>query len=68
MSIHRYDIIWDPFPHIDFHFCRANSCYGTNLEHGFTFERAKEDIINYYKSMIEYWENISEKEWLSNGE
>ena len=70
-SKYRYDVSFGNalrFP-IDHHYCRdwegEDGCYGTNPEHGSSWEEAKEEYIHYLKSEIEYWRKLTEKEYLS---
>lgn len=53
----RYDVIYTSKQcYIQPHFCREwdedGGCYGTNPYHGFTFEEAKREVINYYQLRI----------------
>lgn len=55
----RYDVIYTGFkgPYIDFHFCREwdgdKDCYGTNPDHGFTWEEARDEVIKYWAALEE---------------
>jgi hypothetical protein len=67
---HRYDVVYDVNgPILTFHFCREwdenGGCYGTNPDHGFTFEEAKEIVLEHYSSLLNQWKEMSEEEWLN---
>lgn len=52
-----YDVVYvSDFkrPIIQPHFCREFGCYGTNKNHGFTWEEARDILIDYYEKEIEY--------------
>lgn len=65
----RFDIIYDGHgAHITYHFCRErededHGCYGTNPRHGFSFEEAKQQMIEYHKEQAERWANMTVEEW-----
>ncbi len=53
---------------IDFHYCREwenddLGCYGFNPNHGFTFDEAKQEMINWYENQVEYWKTLTYKDW-----
>lgn len=65
----RLDVIWkENSVSLDYHFCRSwdgdKGCYGTNPDHGFTFEEAKKQIANYYREQAAYWDAITFDEWV----
>ena len=70
-SKYRYDVSFRNALHfpIDHHFCREweghEGCYGANPDHGFSWEEAKKEYINYLQSEIEYWRKLTEKEYLN---
>ena len=45
------------------HFCRDYDCFGSNPDHGYSFEEAKEDIIKSLQSEIDWWKSQTEKEY-----
>jgi hypothetical protein len=64
----RFDIVWrGDDASIDYHFCRSwdgdRGCYGTNPDHGFTFDEAKKQIADHYRRRAEHWESLTFKEW-----
>lgn len=73
MSNQRYDVIYSQFGvYIQPHFCREfsvdengklNGCFGMNPEHGYTFEAAKQQVIDSLLLEIEFWEKVTEKEY-----
>jgi len=75
MSEHKFDVSFPAdMPFVDYHHCREweedaegnmQGCYGTNPNHGFTFEEAKEKIIEFYQKQLEYWQDLTEEEWLN---
>ena len=52
---------------ISYHYCRewvnGVGCYGTNPEHGFSFEEAKIHVSDWYSTLAEYWKNLTFEEW-----
>jgi hypothetical protein len=45
---------------IEPHFCRSwdedgNGCYGTNLDHGFTFETACDHVADWHEQQAKAW-------------
>lgn len=70
MSENRYDIVYDGGKcSITFHFCRewdeyGEGCYGTNPTHGFTFEEAKKQVVEFYMRRVNDWSHLTEKQWL----
>ena len=61
----RYDIIYTGNSiEIEPHFCRIwdenGGCYGTNEEHGMSWDEAKRHVIEYYKGRIAEIENMEE--------
>ena len=68
----RFDVIYDSHgAHLDRHFCRewtdGEGCYGTNPDHGFTFDEAKEHVAKWYEDMAEYWRKLTLTEWEHGG-
>ena len=51
----KYDVIYDKNGiHLDYHFCREfdenmDGCFGTNEDHGFSFEEAKEEVAIWHE-------------------
>ena len=67
MSDGRYDISWDEKgPSIVQHFCREwdgdVGCYGTNHDHGYSFDEAKEEVARWYADQAIYWRGRTEAE------
>lgn len=62
----RYDVIYGPDNSIAIepHFCRewddTGGCYGTNPDHGFSWEEAKNQVILHYERQIEFWSKLEE--------
>ncbi len=57
-----YDLIFDEHsdyrgPYIEGHFCRVwegdVGCYGSNPDHGMTFDEAKAEIIAWWQALTE---------------
>lgn len=48
---------------IDAHFCREwtadGGCYGTNPDHGFTFDEACDQVAEYYERLAKGWRDRS---------
>lgn len=68
MSEPRFDVIYSETGiSIDYHFCREwdenGGCYGTNPNHGFTFEEAKKAVVDYYQQKMEEAQNLTLAEW-----
>ena len=61
----RYDIVFSPegLVYPESHFCRYIDCFGSNEDHGYSWEEAKEQMILYYKSKVEEWENMEENDY-----
>lgn len=78
MSEPRFDVIYDEHGvHVDYHFCRdwepdkngeMEGCYGTNPNHGFTFDEAKQHVVDYHKMQAEEWARKTYDEWAGNME
>lgn len=72
----RYDLIWhsnplyaDSIPKIELHWCRAiysGASPACDETHGFQFEDAKKEVINYLKEYITRIENTTEEQFLTN--
>ena len=57
----RYDVLYrHDRVSLQHHFCRDIDCFGTNENHGFTLEEAKEMIIKWHQDQIEYWKNYTD--------
>lgn len=64
-----YDITYGPGPNdvdITAHFCREwegdKGCYGTNPDHGFTWEEAREEVAAWFDAQAAYWRSRTEAE------
>ena len=55
----NYEVYAEP------HFCREwedkGGCYGTNPEHGFTWEEVCQECIDHYEMMVTIWKERKEK-------
>ena len=73
MSRSGYDIVYGgpfyaPTCHIAPHHCRewdenGNGCYGTNPDHGYTWEQAKAELVTWHKQQAEEWETMTEDKY-----
>lgn len=71
MTENRYDVVYAGIAiTIEPHFCRDwepnesgefVGCYGTNPNHGYTFEEAKKECIKLLEKEISYWKNTTEE-------
>lgn len=67
--MNRYDLQFGPELNqvqIVPHFCRCLGCYGTDPDHGMTFEAARDLLIGYYQDLIATIEANEEERWLEN--
>lgn len=69
-SAARYDVIYGPSEsdcRIEPHFCREwegdLGCYGSNPDHGFTWEDARQHVVDFYTAMATLWQTRTE-DWL----
>lgn len=63
----RYDIChYGKHVAIEPHFCREwdenGGCYGTNPDHGYSWEEAKEQLISWHEAQIDLIKNMVEEE------
>ena len=68
MDIPRFDVIFErDGVRLDYHFCREwddkGGCYGTDPNHGYTFDEAKKEVADYYRKLAEYWDDLTLEEW-----
>ena len=69
MSEPRFDLSYGEHgASIDYHFCREwdgdDGCYGTNTNHGMSFDEAKEAMAQYHEAEAARWRAIkSFKDW-----
>lgn len=73
MSEPRFDIRYDRHgPSVDYHFCREwdgdEGCYGTNPYHGFTWNEAVMEMIQWHQSQIDRWRTLSFERWRGDDE
>ncbi len=66
----RYDVVYrEHHATIEPHFCREwddeGGCYGTNPNHGFTFEAACEVVAGWYAEQAALWRSGEHHECLS---
>lgn len=63
--VRRWDVCYSehrcyPEPH----FCREwdedGGCYGTNPDHGMTWDEARKEVADWYQRMADEWRNKSE--------
>ena len=64
----RFDIVYgENYVRLDYHFCREwddeGGCYGTNPNHGLSWDEAKQEMIAYLQGQIEYWQKLTLKKW-----
>lgn len=64
----RFDVLYGEHgPRLDFHFCRDwdddGGCYGTNLNHGVAWEKAREEIAKWHEQQAQYWRKLTFDEW-----
>ena len=62
----RFDISFGEHgPSFDYHFewHGETSCYGTNPNHGYTFDEVKEVMAEHHESMAAYWRELTLKQW-----
>lgn len=70
MNEQRYDVVYGNNKcDITFHFCRewnehGEGCYGTDPTHGFTFEEAKKEVVEFYTRRVNDWSTLTERNWL----
>lgn len=64
----RYDVIYTSSSEVTIepHFCREYDCFGTNPDHGFTFEEAKKVVSDHYLQLHKYWNNLEEEEFIES--
>ena len=68
MSEQRFDVIYGEFgPRVDYHFCRTwegdEGCYGTNLNHGLTWEAVREELAAWHEREAARWRALTHDEW-----
>lgn len=63
----RFDVYLRDGCSLSYHFCREwdndEGCYGTNPNHGYSFEEAKQEIVRFYERQAAYWQKITPDEW-----
>lgn len=64
----RFDVIYEGMgTRIDYHFCRQwddeGGCYGTRQDHGYSFEEAKQVVIDQLQSEIDHWRALTYDKW-----
>lgn len=52
----KYDVVFRgrEIPQIEPHFCREYDCFGTNEDHGFSWQEAKEEVARWLEVEREY--------------
>lgn len=78
MTKGRYDIVYGSdglraWVDVQMHFCREwvgnEGCYGTNPDHGMTWEEAREEVAKWHEEQAAYWRSREEEpESQSEGE
>jgi hypothetical protein len=69
MSRDRFDVDYRHYgPFIEYHFCRemdesGSGCFGTNQNHGMSFDEARAEIVKWYEEKAKYWRNLTRQEW-----
>ena len=70
----RFDVLWkEHWPSLDYHFCRGwefdpttgkeVGCYGTNPDHGYSWEEAKAEMVRWHEEEAERWRKKTLTEW-----
>lgn len=69
----RFDVLWKEHgPSLDYHFCRGwdmdengkeVGCYGTNSDHGSSFEEAKAEMAQWHEKEAARWRSMTLAEW-----
>lgn len=52
---------------IEPHFCREIDCFGTNPDHGYSFEDACEEVAKWHDMQAERWRSMTHEDavaWL----
>lgn len=69
-EISRWDVVYGPKEyecHLEPHFCREwddkGGCYGTNPDHGFTWEDARAEVSKFYERLSKEWATKNESEY-----
>lgn len=65
---HRFDVLYHSGSvTIDYHFCRSwdgdNGCYGTNPNHGRSWEEAKKEVADWHREQAKRWDAMSFEDW-----
>lgn len=73
MSKPRFDLYWGKHgPSLEYHFCRGwtvdaqgelSGCYGTNPDHGCTFEEGREQIAQWHETEAARWRSMTIEQW-----
>jgi len=63
----KFDICYGEAPDLEYHYCREwdgdGGCYGTNPDHGCTFDEGKEEIAKWYEARAAYWRQLTFDKW-----
>ena len=67
MSDSKYDVVYGKgIPQIEPHFCRyfedGVGCFGTNPNHGYTFDEAKHEVVEWLYSQAKNLKEITEEQ------
>ncbi len=64
MTEQRYDVLMTQHGlAVEEHFCREYGCYGTDPDHGVSWDDAKDEMVGYHASLAEKWAGMTEQEW-----
>lgn len=67
MTERRFDVVYAQHGvELEDHFCREYGCFGTNPDHGFTFDEAKNEVANHYANLATYWRDMTFEYWRKN--
>lgn len=64
IDMNRYDIIFGseglhPWVAVSPHFCRELGCFGTDPDHGYTWEQAREEVAKWHEEQAQYWRTLA---------
>jgi len=64
----RFDVIYERYGcRLDYHFCREwdedGGCYGTNPQHGMSFEDAAKEVADWHQAAANRWRKMTLDEW-----
>lgn len=69
----RYDMVYERYGvYLEPHFCREWSvdsagemvgCYGTDPDHGYTWEDGKQELIDWHQKQIDWLKEVKEEDY-----